>query len=158
MDYNKVAPLINLGIHSQLIVTVINFYFFPIIIELMFHCHFKAMDKNGDGKISLREYVDYLTNSNNAVFTHPKIFRALDKDNNGSLDFGKQSSCTTSCLAVELYFASVVIRSWQTCTSAAFNVSVLMSQLAPMIFVVLVMVENGSLTTMMPSSGITILY
>jgi hypothetical protein len=50
---------------------------------------FRAMDKNGDGKISLREYVDYLTNSNNAVFTHPNIFRALDKDNNGSLDFGE---------------------------------------------------------------------
>ncbi|KAG6735995.1 hypothetical protein POTOM_061318 [Populus tomentosa] len=49
---------------------------------------FKAMDKNGDGTISLREYVDYLRNSNNAVFTdHPNIFGALDTDNNGNLDF-----------------------------------------------------------------------
>ncbi|XP_024447079.1 uncharacterized protein LOC18110626 isoform X2 [Populus trichocarpa] len=48
---------------------------------------FKAMDKNGDGKISLREYLGYLASSNNAVFTHPNIFSALDKDNNGNLDF-----------------------------------------------------------------------
>jgi hypothetical protein len=70
----------------------------------------------------------------------------------------KQSSCTTSCRVEELYFASLVIRSWQTYTSVALNVSSMMIQLAPMKFVVIVMVEKGSLTTMMPSSGITIPY
>ncbi|XP_061944805.1 uncharacterized protein LOC133668812 [Populus nigra] len=48
---------------------------------------FEAMDENEDGKISLREYVDYLKKNNNTVFTHPSLFTALDKDGNGSLDF-----------------------------------------------------------------------
>ncbi|KAG6735677.1 hypothetical protein POTOM_061676 [Populus tomentosa] len=97
---------------------------------------FNEMDKNGDGQIDLDEYVEYLKEDNNTVLTHPSLFTALDRDGDGILDFGEAI----------------------TYTSAAFNVSVLMSQLAPMIFVVIVMVEKGSLTTMMPSSGITILY
>ncbi|KAJ6854795.1 hypothetical protein NC651_039680 [Populus alba x Populus x berolinensis] len=48
---------------------------------------FKAMDKNGDGKISLLEYVNYLKKNKATDFIHPSIFTALDKDGNGSLDF-----------------------------------------------------------------------
>ncbi|KAH8480925.1 hypothetical protein Peur_062283 [Populus x canadensis] len=48
---------------------------------------FKSMDKNGDGKISLLEYVDYLKKKKATDFIHPSIFTAVDKDGNGSLDF-----------------------------------------------------------------------
>ncbi|KAJ6422683.1 hypothetical protein OIU84_027616 [Salix udensis] len=49
--------------------------------------NFKAMDKNGDGQISLREYVKYVKEKKATDFTDQSIFRALDKDDNGSLDF-----------------------------------------------------------------------
>ncbi|KAJ6422685.1 hypothetical protein OIU84_027618 [Salix udensis] len=48
---------------------------------------FKAMDKSGDGQISLREYEKYLKKIKATDFTHQSLFRALDKDDNGSLDF-----------------------------------------------------------------------
>ncbi|KAG6737472.1 hypothetical protein POTOM_058996 [Populus tomentosa] len=47
---------------------------------------FNEMDKNGDGKINLDEYAEYLK-KDNTVLTHPSLFTALDKDGNGSLDF-----------------------------------------------------------------------
>ncbi|KAF9661081.1 hypothetical protein SADUNF_Sadunf19G0030700 [Salix dunnii] len=48
---------------------------------------FKAIDKNRDGQISLREYMKYLKKKKTTDLTHQSIFRALDKDDNGSLDF-----------------------------------------------------------------------
>ncbi|KAH8480915.1 hypothetical protein H0E87_030975 [Populus deltoides] len=48
---------------------------------------FNEMDKNGDGRINLHEYLEYLKKDNNTVLTHPSLFTALDKDGNGSLDF-----------------------------------------------------------------------
>ncbi|KAG5224153.1 calcium-dependent protein [Salix suchowensis] len=48
---------------------------------------FDSMDENGDGQINLDEYVEYLNKNNKTVLTHPSMFRALDKNNNGSLDF-----------------------------------------------------------------------
>jgi hypothetical protein len=52
--------------------------------------HTKKKDKNEDenGKISLREFKDHLTRKKATNFTHQSIFSALDKDGNGSLDFG----------------------------------------------------------------------
>uniref|UniRef100_A0A3N7F9Z2 EF-hand domain-containing protein n=1 Tax=Populus trichocarpa TaxID=3694 RepID=A0A3N7F9Z2_POPTR len=48
---------------------------------------FNEMDKNGDGRINLHEYLEYLKKDNNTILTHPSLFTALDKDGNGSLDF-----------------------------------------------------------------------
>ncbi|KAJ6422686.1 hypothetical protein OIU84_027619 [Salix udensis] len=48
---------------------------------------FGEMDKNGDGHINLYEYVEYLDKDNNTALTHPSMFRALDKNTDGSLDF-----------------------------------------------------------------------
>ncbi|KAB5512089.1 hypothetical protein DKX38_029119 [Salix brachista] len=48
---------------------------------------FSEMDKNGDGQIDLYEYVEYLDKDNNMALTHPRMFRALDKNNDGGLDF-----------------------------------------------------------------------
>uniref|UniRef100_A0A6N2KM88 EF-hand domain-containing protein n=1 Tax=Salix viminalis TaxID=40686 RepID=A0A6N2KM88_SALVM len=48
---------------------------------------FSSMDKNGDGQINLKEYVEYLDKDNKTALSHPSLFRALDKNNNGSLDF-----------------------------------------------------------------------
>ncbi|KAG5224162.1 calcium-dependent protein [Salix suchowensis] len=49
--------------------------------------NFKAMDKNRDGQISLREYMAYLKKKRATDLSPQSIFSALDKDNNGSLDF-----------------------------------------------------------------------
>ncbi|KAB5512122.1 hypothetical protein DKX38_029150 [Salix brachista] len=48
---------------------------------------FSSMDKNGDGQINLKEYLEYLDKDNKTALAHPSLFRALDKNNNGSLDF-----------------------------------------------------------------------
>jgi hypothetical protein len=48
---------------------------------------FDEMDENRDGQIDLDEYVEYLKKHNNTIFTDPSMFRALDKDGDGSLDF-----------------------------------------------------------------------
>ncbi|KAB5512125.1 hypothetical protein DKX38_029153 [Salix brachista] len=48
---------------------------------------FSSMDKNGDGQINLKEYLEYLSKDNKTALAHPSLFRALDKNNNGSLDF-----------------------------------------------------------------------
>ncbi|KAF9661083.1 hypothetical protein SADUNF_Sadunf19G0030900 [Salix dunnii] len=47
---------------------------------------FKDMDKNGDGHISLGEYVKYLEKKKATDLTHKSIFSALDMDGNGSLE------------------------------------------------------------------------
>uniref|UniRef100_A0A6N2NFB0 EF-hand domain-containing protein n=1 Tax=Salix viminalis TaxID=40686 RepID=A0A6N2NFB0_SALVM len=48
---------------------------------------FSDMDKNGDGQINLKEFMEYHNKDNNSALTHPSLFRALDKNSNGSLDF-----------------------------------------------------------------------
>ncbi|KAF9661079.1 hypothetical protein SADUNF_Sadunf19G0030500 [Salix dunnii] len=51
---------------------------------------FSSMDKNGDGQINLKEYLEYLSKDNKTALAHPSLFRALDKNNNGSLDFEEE--------------------------------------------------------------------
>ncbi|KAJ6422676.1 hypothetical protein OIU84_027609 [Salix udensis] len=53
---------------------------------------FSEMDKNGDGQINLKEFMEYHNKDNNSALTHPSLFRALDKNNNGSLDFEEAMS------------------------------------------------------------------
>ncbi|KAF9661084.1 hypothetical protein SADUNF_Sadunf19G0031000 [Salix dunnii] len=48
---------------------------------------FNAMDKNGDKQISRREYMEYFKKGKAKGFNQKRIFRALDKDKNRSLNF-----------------------------------------------------------------------
>ncbi|KAL9381917.1 hypothetical protein Peur_024952 [Populus x canadensis] len=89
---------------------------------------FKSMDKNGDGKISLLEYVDYLKKNKATDFIHPGIFTAVDKDGNGSLDFEEaivlfyimQSGRAISCQSCEKFLAGAYF----SCSQCFFNDSV----------------------------------
>ncbi|KAJ6422679.1 hypothetical protein OIU84_027612 [Salix udensis] len=74
---------------------------------------FKAMDKNRDGQISLREYMKYPKKKKATDFTHQSIFSALDKDENGSLDFEEaivlqyimQSGRAIICMSCKTFMA-----------------------------------------------------
>ncbi|XP_011011799.1 PREDICTED: uncharacterized protein LOC105116248 isoform X2 [Populus euphratica] len=89
---------------------------------------FNAMDKNGDGKISVREYVDYLNENKATDFTHQSIFSALDKDSNGSLDFDEatvlyyimQSGRAIICQSCKTFLAGAYF----SCSECFFNDSV----------------------------------
>ncbi|XP_073262673.1 uncharacterized protein [Populus alba] len=86
---------------------------------------FKAMDKNGDGQISLLEYVDYLKKNKATDFIHQSILRALDKDDNGSLDFGEaivlfylmQSGRALFCKSCNTFLAEAYFN----CSQCFFN-------------------------------------
>jgi hypothetical protein len=86
---------------------------------------FAAMDKNGDGQISVHEYVDYLWENNATDFIHQSIFIALDKDGNGSLDFDEaivlfyimQSGRTLFCQSCKTFLADVYF----SCSQCFFN-------------------------------------
>ena len=75
--------------------------------------NFNAMDKNRDGQISLREYMKYAKKKKATYFTHEGIFRALDKDENGSLDFEEaivlhyimQSGRAIICMSCKTFMA-----------------------------------------------------
>jgi hypothetical protein len=89
---------------------------------------FNAMDKNGDGKISLREYTDHLTRKKATNFTHQNIFGALDKDGNGNLDFEEaivlfylmQSGRALICKSCKTFLAGAYF----SCSQCFFNDSV----------------------------------
>ncbi|KAJ6422680.1 hypothetical protein OIU84_027613 [Salix udensis] len=74
---------------------------------------FKAMDKNKDGQISLREYMKYVKKKKPTDFTHESIFSALDKDGNGGLDFEEaivlhyimQSGRAIICMSCKTFMA-----------------------------------------------------
>ncbi|KAL9381915.1 hypothetical protein Peur_024950 [Populus x canadensis] len=88
---------------------------------------FNAMDKNGDGQISLREYVDYLKKNKATDFTHQSLFTALDKDGNGSLDFEEaialyyimQSGRAITCQSCKTFLAGAYF----SCSQCFFSVS-----------------------------------
>ncbi|XP_011011795.1 PREDICTED: uncharacterized protein LOC105116247 isoform X1 [Populus euphratica] len=89
---------------------------------------FNAMDKNRDGKISVREYMDYLNEKKATDFTHQSIFSALDKDGNGSLDFNEaivlyyimQSGRAIICQSCKTFLAGAYF----SCSECFFNDSV----------------------------------
>jgi len=88
---------------------------------------FDAMDKNGDGKISVREYVEYLSENKATDFIHQSIFSALDMDGNGSLDFDEvivlyylmQSGRAIICQSCKTYLAGAYF----SCSQCFLNVS-----------------------------------
>lgn len=89
---------------------------------------FNDMDKNKDGKISLLEYVNYLKKKKAKDLVHPSIFTALDKDDNGSLDFDEaivlfylmKSGRALICKGCEKFLAGAYF----SCSQCFFNVSV----------------------------------
>ncbi|KAL1204632.1 hypothetical protein V5N11_010736 [Cardamine amara subsp. amara] len=48
---------------------------------------FKAMDVDGDGRVSLQEYSHFLCQTSGLAWVHPEMFRELDRDRDGQLDF-----------------------------------------------------------------------
>ncbi|KAJ6422681.1 hypothetical protein OIU84_027614 [Salix udensis] len=86
---------------------------------------FKAMDKSGDGQISLREYEKYLKKIKATDFTHQSLFRALDKDDNGSLDFDEafllfyimESGRALICMSCKTFMAG----SYFSCSECFFK-------------------------------------
>ncbi|KAL9381934.1 hypothetical protein Peur_024969 [Populus x canadensis] len=89
---------------------------------------FKAMDKDGDGQISLPEYEEYLKKKKAKDFVHTSIFRALDKNANESLDFGEaivlfylmQSGRALICKSCNIFLAGAYF----SCSQCFFNDSV----------------------------------
>ncbi|KAL9344618.1 hypothetical protein Peur_062293 [Populus x canadensis] len=83
--------------------------------------YFNEMDIDGDGRINLDEYVEYLKKDNNTVLTHPSLFTALDKDGNGSLDFEEtivwyyimQSGRALFCQSCNTFLADVYFSCFQ---------------------------------------------
>ncbi|XVF66458.1 hypothetical protein PTKIN_Ptkin10aG0037500 [Pterospermum kingtungense] len=50
---------------------------------------FGSLDKNGDGKVDLQEYIAELNQRGIRGITNISFFKELDKDGSGSLDFNK---------------------------------------------------------------------
>ncbi|KAE9453014.1 hypothetical protein C3L33_15110, partial [Rhododendron williamsianum] len=48
---------------------------------------YKSLDTNGDGKVSIHEYLDFLVRKGLTQHVPPDLFKLLDKDNGGTLDF-----------------------------------------------------------------------
>ncbi|KAJ6422688.1 hypothetical protein OIU84_027621 [Salix udensis] len=74
---------------------------------------FDAMDKNRDGQISRREYMKYFKKEKAKGFHHQRIFRGLDMDENGRLDFEEakvlfyimESGRAIICMSCEKFMA-----------------------------------------------------
>ncbi|KAB5512090.1 hypothetical protein DKX38_029118 [Salix brachista] len=89
---------------------------------------FSDMDKNGDGQIDLKEFMEY---HNNSADTHPSLFRALDKNNNGSLDFEEakvsyyimQSGRALFCKSCNTFLTDVYFSCFQCFSSNDSTVS-----------------------------------
>ncbi|KAH7857229.1 hypothetical protein Vadar_010378 [Vaccinium darrowii] len=48
---------------------------------------YKRLDANGDGKVSIQEYSDFVKEIGLSRFLTPNMFKLLDKDDDGTLDF-----------------------------------------------------------------------
>ncbi|XVF66457.1 hypothetical protein PTKIN_Ptkin10aG0037400 [Pterospermum kingtungense] len=53
------------------------------------HEFFRSLDKNGDGKINLQEYIAALNKQRKTWLSNSSFFKELDEDGNGSLDFNE---------------------------------------------------------------------
>ncbi|KAF9661130.1 hypothetical protein SADUNF_Sadunf19G0035800 [Salix dunnii] len=92
---------------------------------------FSEMDKNGDGKINLKEFMEYLNKDNNSALNNPSLFRALDKNNNGSLDFEEatvlyyimQSGRALFCKSCNTFLTDVYFSCFHCFTSKDSTVS-----------------------------------
>ncbi|KAE9452986.1 hypothetical protein C3L33_15115, partial [Rhododendron williamsianum] len=48
---------------------------------------YKSLDTNGDGKVSIQEYLDFLVKKGYTRFVPPNLFKLLDENNDGTLNF-----------------------------------------------------------------------
>ncbi|KAF9661077.1 hypothetical protein SADUNF_Sadunf19G0030300 [Salix dunnii] len=92
---------------------------------------FSEMDKNGDGQINLKEFMEYHNKDNNTALAHPSLFRALDRNSNGSLDFEEakvsyyimQSGRALFCKSCNTFLTDVYFSCFQCFTSNDSTVS-----------------------------------
>ncbi|EOA17432.1 hypothetical protein CARUB_v10005736mg [Capsella rubella] len=54
--------------------------------DLAWH-FFRAMDNDGDGRVSFQEYIDFLHRTAGLAWVCPEMFRELDRNRDGQLDF-----------------------------------------------------------------------
>ncbi|KAG8369773.1 hypothetical protein BUALT_Bualt14G0048500 [Buddleja alternifolia] len=59
----------------------------PPGVKTLAHNFFKALDTDQDGRVSLPEYLLFMTQQGYTRFNNPRFFHDLDRDGNGSLDF-----------------------------------------------------------------------
>ncbi|KAG5560457.1 hypothetical protein RHGRI_003692 [Rhododendron griersonianum] len=55
--------------------------------QLMVLGFYESIDTNGDGKVSVQEYLDFLKQKGYNRYVPPNLFKLLDKNNDGTLDF-----------------------------------------------------------------------
>ncbi|KAK4421638.1 hypothetical protein Salat_2114400 [Sesamum alatum] len=59
----------------------------PPAVKALAYDFFKALDADGDGKVSLVEFLEFMKLEGYTRLSSPHFFRDLDRDRNGTLDF-----------------------------------------------------------------------
>ncbi|KAI8566567.1 hypothetical protein RHMOL_Rhmol02G0050400 [Rhododendron molle] len=52
-----------------------------------FQKFYKSIDKNGDGRVNIHEYLDFLKKNDHSLQHKTNLFKLLNKNNDGTLDF-----------------------------------------------------------------------
>ncbi|XP_020536693.2 uncharacterized protein LOC105638483 [Jatropha curcas] len=65
---------------------------------------FSAMDKTGSGKVSLKEYSEYFKQRGLVELTYPDLFKALDTNGDGRLDFDEYITVYYLCMNNKLIY------------------------------------------------------
>ncbi|XP_037491339.1 uncharacterized protein LOC105638425 isoform X2 [Jatropha curcas] len=65
---------------------------------------FDAMDKTGSGKVSLKQYSEFFKQRGLVELTYPDLFKALDTNGDGTLDFDEYITVYYLCMNNKLIF------------------------------------------------------
>ncbi|KDP33330.1 hypothetical protein JCGZ_12879 [Jatropha curcas] len=65
---------------------------------------FSALDKTGSGKVSLKQYSEYFKQRGLVELTYPYLFKALDTNGDGRLDFNEYITVYYLCMNNKMIF------------------------------------------------------